>query len=135
VLSIAASGALSFNYPRDRLGGMAVVFYAIASYYALREAGGLIGHAGRARVAAAAIPLVVLTLGWQLRAIGTVDALNERALSNFRGWIATRQMERARHATEPEWLRILNALEAQGTRPPRQRTTADGVWVELLGTR
>ena len=32
VLTLAACGALSFNYSRDRLGGMATPFYALAAY-------------------------------------------------------------------------------------------------------
>ena len=37
LVALAACGALSFDYSRDRLGGMAVPFYALAAYFALRD--------------------------------------------------------------------------------------------------
>ena len=47
---LLASGVLSFDYSRDRLGGMAVVFYALAAYFAV-PCGGR-ARARRAGVAA-----------------------------------------------------------------------------------
>ena len=38
LVAVMACGVLSFNYSRDRLGGMAVPFYALAAFFALRAA-------------------------------------------------------------------------------------------------
>jgi hypothetical protein len=122
VLAVAASGALGFNYSRDRLGGMAVVFYALASYYAVREAACRLGRAGLLRIVAASLPLMLLSAGWQVRAIGTVDSVQGRARRTHREWIANRHLTRIAHSGEESYLRIFAAMEPQGVAPVRGRT-------------
>jgi len=73
VIAVVASGALGFNYTRDRLGGMAAVFYALAAYYAIRTVAERLVHAPRRVVAATSVVLVLLAGAWQLRTIGTVE--------------------------------------------------------------
>jgi hypothetical protein len=121
-IAIAASGALGFNYSRDRLGGMAVVFYALGSYYALRQAGLRLSQASRLTMMAAAVPLLLLSAGWQLRAIGTVDSVEARARRTHREWVANRAHEKVGHASQGDWLRILTEMEPQGVTPVTERT-------------
>ena len=45
---VVACGSFSFNYSRDRLGGMAVVFCALAAYAAVRAAANRATHAAPA---------------------------------------------------------------------------------------
>lgn len=120
VVAVAASGALGFNYSRDRLGGMAVVFYALASYHAVRAIGAGIAPARRAR-AAAGLALALLSASWQARAIGTVDSVRERALNSYRHWIADRAEIRLSHAGEERYLRIFEAMAPQGLAPVPER--------------
>jgi hypothetical protein len=135
VLAVAASGALGFNYSRDRLGGMAVVFYALASYYAFREMGARVRQLrGGSALVAAALALLLST-GWQLRAIGTVDSVHERAVGNHRHWIAGRKEIRLTHGEEALYMRIFEAMAPQGLAPIRERP-ARADWVEdLIGPR
>jgi hypothetical protein len=120
--AIAASGALGFNYSRDRLGGMAVVFYALASYYALRTAAWRFAETRPPQLVAVGVALMLLSAGWQLRAIGTVDSVRARAANSSREWICKRASTRAAHASQPVYLRIFDALEAQGIGPIRLRS-------------
>lgn len=119
LFAIAATGALGFNYARDRLGGMAIVFYALAAYYALRELSVTIGAAGRWRIAIGSVAMLVLAACWHVRTIGTVDSVDARTRSAHREWLAKRQQERVEHAGDSTWLRIFDALEEQGLRPVR----------------
>jgi hypothetical protein len=114
-LTLAACGLLSFNYSRDRLGGMAVPFYALAAYYAIRACAGAAGalSPGRFRIAAAGL-LVVASL-WQIRAVGTVEAVKVTAARNQMEWLAGLPQRTREFAERPVYLAILNALRPQGT--------------------
>lgn len=113
--AMAASAALGFNYARDRLGGMAVVFYALAAYYALRA---ISVRANDPRWAkAAALSLLLVAGGWHLRAVGTVDMVSSDSRKAYREWVALSEIERREHAAQPVWLQIFDAMEEQGLRP------------------
>jgi hypothetical protein len=123
-LVLLASGALSFNYSRDRLGGMAVPFYAIAAYHALRAAAARAAAAPRLPYAAASVVLVVIAAGWQLRAVGTLERVRFLSLRNHTEWVVAlpeRRLEFARRAT---YLRIMESMVAQGAAPGAPRPTA-----------
>jgi hypothetical protein len=136
VVTLLASGALGFNYARDRLGGMAVVFYAIAAYYAMRAALATVVQGGQVRMVAAVIGLVLLAGAWQVRALGTVEDARARAERSRREWIANLQQRRVRFADRPTYLRILNALTEQGQDPSLAHRTPYPTWVvDLLGER
>jgi hypothetical protein len=84
---------LSFDYSRDRLGGMAVVFYALAAYFALcrldawrrgvSARAAVVGAASEESVGAAvrrpawitAVLLFLVNAGWTLRGYGTVESV------------------------------------------------------------
>lgn len=130
---LLASGALSFNYSRDRLGGMAVPFHALAAYYAISAA---IARAAAARLAAATAVLVVVFgvgMGWQLRAIYTVSFSVERALSNHREWITKVARRERDFAERPAYVDILAQLKPQGTAPPRVYRFVASPLVRFLG--
>jgi hypothetical protein len=121
VVAIAASGALGFNYTRDRMGGMALPFYAFAAYFAVRAAGEHAMRASRGVTMAIGVMLLVLGTAWQLRALGTIDSVHLRSAKVHRNWITDLQHRRTKYAREGSYLRILNAMTAQGIeRPPVQ---------------
>ena len=128
---LAASGALGFNYSRDRLGGMAVVFYATAAYFAMRAAGERAMHASRARMVAAGIALMLLAGAWQLRAIGTVEYVRLMARNNRTEWITDLQARRTDFADKPRYLQIMEAMAGQGLEPPSTRRKPYPRWARV----
>jgi len=128
VIAVVASGALGFNYTRDRLGGMAAVFYALAAYYAIRTAAERLVHAPRRVVAATSVVLVLLAGAWQLRTIGTVEYARLTAFKDRREWITNLQRRRVEFANRAPYLRILNAMIDQGTPSSVPRPTAVPDW-------
>jgi hypothetical protein len=128
VIAVAASAALGFNYTRDRLGGMAAVFYAMAAYYAIRAIAERLVHAARPTVIAMSIVLVLLAGAWQLRTIGTVEYARLTAFKDRREWITNLQQRRVEFARRAAYLRILNAMTDQGTTSSVPRPTALPEW-------
>jgi hypothetical protein len=116
-VSVAASGALGFNYSRGRLGGMAVVFCALAAYPALREAMARARTPSSSHRVAFAIALVVLAIAWPIRALGTVEEVRARAARNHREWITDLQERRVEFADYPAYVQVLNSMAEQGLRP------------------
>lgn len=122
VVALAASSVLGFKYTRDRFGGVATVFYAAAVYRA--------GLAAVHQVLAAHVRpvwlLVVLCLvvqsTWQLRALGTLHYVHTMAAKNRLEWIVGLGDRRARWHDRPTSLRLLDAMERQGSDP---RTTLE----------
>jgi hypothetical protein len=136
VVAVAASGALGFNYSRDRLGGMAVVFYALAAFHALRMV--LVDTtrlAGRARVAAA-IALALLAGGWQLRAMGTIQQAQVMSATSRLEWMVRPPDLRAEFADRPVYLELLEELTPQGVASSAATPTEyPGLLVALIGER
>ena len=128
VIAVAASAALGFNYTRDRLGGMAAVFYALAAYYAARTAAEQLVEAPRRLVIPMGVALVLLAGGWQLRTIGTVEHARLTAFKDRREWITNLQRRRVEFGKRAPYLRILNAMIDQGTTPSVPRPTAMPEW-------
>ena len=128
VIAVAASGALGFNYTRDRLGGMAAVFYAMAAYYAIRTAAERLVHASRPLLISMSVVLVLLAGAWQLRTIGTVEHARLTAFKDRREWITNLQRRRVEFVNRPPYLRILDAMIDQGTPSLVPRPTALPEW-------
>jgi hypothetical protein len=128
VIAVAASGALGFNYTRDRLAGMAAVFYALAAYYAVRTAAERLVHASRPLVISMGVVLVLLAGAWQFRTIGTVEHARLTAFKDRREWITNLQRRRVEFANRAPYLRILNAMIDQGITPSVPRPTALPEW-------
>ena len=115
VLTLAACGALSFNYSRDRLGGMATPFYALAAYYALAACARRVAALPPWRFRAAAAALLLLAALWHVRAIGTTEAVKVTAARNQIEWMTGLPQRTREFADRPVYLSILAALRAQGT--------------------
>lgn len=115
VVALAASGALSFNYSRDRLGGMALVFYALASFWAVRTAIGRIGQTPGAARLAAAIGLVLLACAWAVRTVHTLEYSRRQSARTQGEWLADVPERREEFARRPVYLGIMEDLIPQGT--------------------
>jgi hypothetical protein len=134
VAAVAASGALGFNYSRDRHGGMAVVFFAFAAFEAVRALAARAQEARQSRATTIAVALLLLAGAWQLRAIGTLE--HERLLSwkNHREWITNLQLRRVASARDADYLQVLDAMVNQGTRLGEPEPTHYPAWfVALIG--
>jgi hypothetical protein len=132
VVACVVSGALAFSYPRDRHGGMALVLYAGASYYAIRLA---LDRAARMltwRRMSAAVAIGLLAVCWQLRMLGTVYYVQWRSQQSQHAWIVDRAEERAERADREGYLAILDALEAQGLAADAARPRGYPLWLRRL---
>lgn len=126
---LLASGVLSFSYSRDRLGGMAVPFYAMAAFYALRAAGERVLSAPRAAFAAAAVLLLAVSAAWQVRAVGTIERARFFATRNQAEWLVLLPERRLEFADRRTYLRIMDAMLEQGTGPDAPRPTRYPRWM------
>jgi hypothetical protein len=134
VLSLAACGLLSFDYSRDRLGGMAAPFYALAAYYAIRTV--LFRAAGTRLVNAVAVTVLLTMLGgaWGLRALYTVEFTRQRALNAHREWLTDIGRRRIEFATRGTYLAVMQSMLPQGTaRRPTSRTRYPRLLMRLMG--
>ena len=134
MLAVLACGALSFDYSRARLGGMAVPFYALAAYAAARAA---LQRADATRLwtaASVATLLLLLSLGWQLRAMYTLEFTRQRAVNAQREWLTSIGRRRVEFAGRSTYLRIMNGMLSQGTATIDVRPTRYPRWLtQLMG--
>lgn len=117
IVALLACGVLSFNYSRDRLGGMALVFYAVAAFHALRAAADRAAAAPRRRCAAATLALMLLAAMWHSRTITTLEYVRYTADVNQRQWLTMLPERRREFADRSTYLRIMEAMIYQGTDP------------------
>lgn len=134
LVSLLACGVLSFNYSRDRLGGMAAVFYALSAFYALRSAADRVSAASDptltpTRRFAAALALVLLAGAWEARAVGTIEWTRRISVRNELGWLVGLAPRRREFADRPEYLAIMNSMVAQGTVGTGPRPTRYPWWI------
>lgn len=128
---LLACGVLSFNYSRARLGGMAVPFYAIAAYFALRAAAERALAAPRWRSVAAGLALMALAAGWHTRTLGTIQYARATAGRNHTEWLVQLPERRLEFADRPTYLRILESMVEQGAAPNVPGPTPYPEWVAL----
>ena len=134
IVVVVACGALSFNYSRDRLGGMAVVFYALAAYAAVRAAANRAAHAPPAIAAVTTLVLLLITGAWQFRAIFAVEFGRYRAVSVQQDWMTELYPRRVKYADHPEHLRIMREMTDQSTALTANKYTPYPRWmVGMLG--
>ncbi len=114
VVALLATGVLSFNYSRDRLGGMATVFYALAAFHALRAACAALLVRPRWQFMCGAVLAVLLALAWQLRAIGTLERARMNAANNQLEWTVAAPARRVEFADRPTYLDLMTMLAGQG---------------------
>ena len=117
MVALVASGVLSFNYSRDRLGGMALVPYAAASYFAVRAALARTIEATTVRRAVGVLALVLLACTWQVRTQRMLDGARKRAADNRKEWITDLIPRRTDYAGRADYLHAMEALTPQGTAP------------------
>jgi hypothetical protein len=115
VISLLACGVLSFNYSRPRLGGMAVPFYALAAYHAIRAVGYRAAISRRLIAVLTTAALIVLAAAWQARAIYTIEFTRQRAVNAHREWLTDLSRRRANFAGRSGYLQIMDAMTEQGT--------------------
>ena len=123
VTALLACGALSFNYSRDRLGGMAVPFYARAAFHALRAAAARAVIAPRPRSLIATGLLAIVAVGWSIRAVATVEHTRITSARNGQEWLGDLERRRAEFADRDVYLTIMESMVAQGQRPDAPRPT------------
>jgi len=135
-VALVACGVLSFNYSRDRLGGMAVPFYAMAAFYAVRTAATRTAHARRWSCVAGTAALMLLSLGWQARAVGTVESVRLISLRSQVGWLSELPQRRQEFAERGVYLRLMDSMIEQGLDSAAPRPTRYPEWARrALGTR
>jgi hypothetical protein len=131
---LAASGALSFNYSRGRLGGMAVPLYALTAFYAVRAAAQRAIAASGTVAAVAAAALLLLGAGWQLRALYTIETTRQRSVNTEREWSTHFERRRIEFSDRTVYTHILEEMLPQGTNPAAIRRTRYPRWmVRMLG--
>ena len=129
LIALVASGALSFDYSRDRLGGMAAVFYALAAYFAFRRLDTW-RPVGRGVLSGlATLVLVAVAAGWAVRAYGTVEWVKRTSEMNHQGWLSQLAPRRHRFADRPVYLRIMESMVPQGINPSAPRPTKRPYWL------
>jgi hypothetical protein len=134
VVATLACGALSFDYSRDRLSGMAVVFYALAAFLAARVAAQRASRASLPRWLALSIVLLLLAGAWELRATYTLERSRQLAMSNRREWITALQRRREEFKDRPVYTNILERMVRQGAEPNGIAHTLYPRWfLEMLG--
>jgi hypothetical protein len=116
-VTLLASGLLSFNYSRDRLGGMATVFYALAAFLAVRAVATRVWKASGPRLVMASVALTLLAAAWQTRAIATVEYTRVMAQVNRTQWLVMLPERRKEFAGRPIYLRIMQLMIEQGLDP------------------
>ena len=135
VVVLAASGALSFDYSRERLGGMVVPFYAMAAFFAIRQVAERLAHKSWPVAAVASVSLLLLAGAWQCRSVYAMEFTRQRTVNSHREWITDFRRRRTAFSTRPEYLQVLESMVDQGTDPARVvHPTTYPRWIrELLG--
>jgi len=128
-IALLGCGALSFDYSRDRLGGMAVVFYALAAYHAVYAVAARVAMAPRRLYVSGAAALVMLAAAWEIRAIGTIEWTRRFAHRNEIEWLVELAPRRSEFADRRVYLDIMERMIAQGTRPGSPKPTRYPQWV------
>jgi hypothetical protein len=127
--ALAASGALSFDYSRDRLGGMALVFYALAAYFALRSAARLAIHTRGWRTAGLGVLLVAIGCLWQVRAVATAEQARRTSWRNQTEWLTDVPKRRVDFAERPVYREIMESMIRQGITPGVPEETPYPEWL------
>jgi hypothetical protein len=134
--ALAASSALGFNYARDRLGGMALVFLALAGYHAIRRAAAIAAAGSGAPAVVLAGVLGLLAVAWQVRAVGTVEYVRYATERAQREWITAPYLKRVNGTQSLTYADLFERLRAQGTASSAPVRHAYPDWLQdVLGER
>lgn len=121
IVVVLSCGVLSFNYSRDRLGGMAAPFYALAAFYAVRAAAARVGSSSRPVLIGLALMLVAGM--WQVRAISTMENVRLTSLRNQLMWLVELERRRLEFAERDTYLQIMESTLEQGIAQGAPRPT------------
>lgn len=132
IVVLVASGVLSFNYSRDRLGGMAAVFYTIATFFAVRAALEWAVTRSRACMLTVALALSLLAAAWQTRVLFTLEYARYTSAHNRTEWLTELPQRRLEFAGRDVYLRIMHSMIEQGTRPDAPQPTRYPRWINLM---
>jgi len=101
VAVLGANAAICYPYTKEVVMSPAGMFYAVALFVALRD---LLGRSqqqpSRRAAMFLAIPLLVLSAGWTLRAATLVETMRESAFVNRNDWAAAVERE---DDVRPQW--------------------------------
>jgi hypothetical protein len=129
LIALLASGALSFQYSRDRLGGMAAVFYALAAYFAFLQLDTWRGVGRGVLRGIATLALAAIGVGWVVRAYGTVEWVKRTSEMNHQGWLSQLGPRRQRFADRAVYLQIMESMVPQGIDPSAPRPMNRPYWL------
>jgi hypothetical protein len=129
VIALLCCGILSFDYSRDRLGGMAVVFYALAAFHAVRALAVRLSLASRPLFVSGAVALLTLAAAWEIRAVGTIEWTRRYAHRNEIEWLVELVPRRAEFADRSVYLEIMERMIPQGTQPGAPNPTHYPDWI------
>lgn len=129
VIALVCCGLLSFDYSRDRLGGMAVFFYALAAFHAVRALAVRVSLASRPVFVSGAVGLVALAVAWEIRAVGTIEWTRRFSHRNETEWLVELVPRRAEFADRPVYLEIMERMVPQGTQPGAPNPTHYPDWI------
>jgi hypothetical protein len=132
IVVLLASGVLSFNYSRDRLGGMVVIFYAAAAFFAVRAAAARMSRWPQPLFVAVTLAMGLVAAGWQIRAIATVEWALAHSRGNQREWFVVLSERRVNFARRATYMRIMESMVAQGTDPAAPRPARYPEWVHRV---
>ncbi len=136
VLVLSATGALSFNYSRERLGGVATVFYAITSFFAMRAVVSSAANAPRRRVTVMGVGVMLLATAWQIRSISTLEYARLHSWGNQREWFVRLPQRRLDYAHRPVYIDVMESMLEQGIDPAAPRPTRFPRWAaRVIGPR
>jgi hypothetical protein len=127
--TVLACGALSFDYSRDRLGGMAVPFYALSAFHALRAAARRLCALPRPQYLVGALALTLLVAAWGTRMVTTLEYARHTAWINQQQWLVLLADRRIEFADRPTYLQIMESMVEQGTTAAPVSATAYPPWV------
>jgi hypothetical protein len=98
---------------------MVVPFYALAAFFAIRQAAERLAHKTVAVAAIGTASLLLLAGAWQCRAVYAVEFTRQRTVNSHREWITDVRRRRTEYATRSEYLQVLESMVDQGTDPAR----------------
>jgi hypothetical protein len=113
---------------------MAVPFYALAAYHAIRAVERRSAVSRRVAAVLVTAALIVLAAAWQARAIYTIEFTRQRAVNAHREWLTDLSRRRANFAGRDVYLQTMDAMIEQGTtRRPAPRVRYPKWMLSLLG--
>jgi hypothetical protein len=108
---------------------MAIPFYALAAFPAVRAVMARVSVAPRRLVKTGTIALVALAAAWQIRAIGTIEWTRRFARRNEIEWLVELVPRRSEFADRPVYLELMERMIPQGTQPGSPTSTRYPEWL------